>query len=762
MRDEIELNGQNYTIVDQSRVKTSKRVFTQRQRPSQPSESRLAVKTWKLSGPMGNSRQPFFGAPLGVDYTENLDHRYEGLLTSTAKRNALTLTALSAVAYGVPISDVTKTNWSEGAGDGNGNAFEELDEGIESGTPDDATTYWTTTSTDFSNRIECNATSMTDPVVNTGFTVRFRVRVSDASERIVPMLLEGSNARFSALVTPSAANTWITVVAVIPEAIAANFSDFTNLELGIYKFDGSGTLDVSTMELELPDAKSGPVRTIDNQFGFLFANRGAFITQIETGTMIEIENNDRTNLITDTIAEWQTEGIIAYGAAKDVDKRTAATSGGATYGTISGVDATKLALGPERLWLMDAGKNESDDAGKAKYTENSAALTSASLSNPFPVADPGTQITGLFTSGFNTAIGHSRGANSFTESGKPVRLLEALKDFPSVANAAAGDSQWGWTYIATKLGLYAVHIPSLTANPVGPGEGQRGLSFEGPVDGYPTAVKVWKESVWVAYLNPDGTTYVFRGEFGAETGQTGRPEWYLFRKLTALECHAIGATERTNPTLILGENDNIAYYTMSTRGREIADANYEFDTGGGTWFGTTLMLPVGLIGNVRYAKFLAENTATSTDTWQVAVSRNEGSFDNVGAAVATDGVATVRPVTASVPDDRSFTTLKPRLTQVASSESAPPQIRGDFTIAYDERPEHVREVSVLVESHGEDLAALEALVGDDQLIPVTFRNPTDTDVNTGRFAYVDSVEMEDLKNLDDQGIRLTIVEWDLS
>ena len=53
--------------------------------------------------------------------------------------------------YAVPISDVTNesNNWSESFGDGDGSFFDELDEGIESGSgPDDNTTYWENTQTE--------------------------------------------------------------------------------------------------------------------------------------------------------------------------------------------------------------------------------------------------------------------------------------------------------------------------------------------------------------------------------------------------------------------------------------------------------------------------------------------------------------------------------------------------------------------------------------------------------------------------------------
>lgn len=765
---EISLNGENYTIVDRSRVKASQRVFTESTETEQPVEGaggRPVTKSWKLSGPLGNSRQKQFGDPLGIDYTDNLDHEFDGLLTSAAKRNAVTLTDITGSSFGVPISDALKTNWAQGAGDGDGDAFDELDEGIISGTPDDATTYWTTSTA--AAWLQVGITSMTDPGTDEGFVIRMRVRCTTTAQINLKLRDNSIGYTTGSGFSVSAVDTWETIAFTIPAIGVDDIVDFTDLEMMVQLHTGAtGTLDVTALELELPAAGFGNVITIDSQFGFGFANRGRYATMFDPADMTEIENNNRTSVITDTAAEWQGEGILAYGAAKDLDKRTAATDSGATYGTIAGTDATKLAVALDRLWLAEAGKNDAAEKGKLKYTEESAALTALSLSNGFYATDPNATITGLFWTGVHAIVGHSRGVNSFTDAGKQASLLNAVQDLPAVANGARADSTWGWSYVATVLGLYAIHTSALIANPVGPGEGIRGKAFEGPIDGYPTAIRFFKESLYVAYLNPDGTTYVFKGTFGPETGGTGRPEWYGFRKYSATEVHAFGATQRTNPTLIVGENDNLSWYTLSTRGREIADANYQFGTDGGEAFGTTLMLPVGLVGNLRWAKFLAENTAASTDTWQLAVSPDEGAYVNVGSAVATDGLATVRPVTSGVPDGTSsFSTLKPKLTQVASSESAPTQIRGDLTMSYDERAEMVRGISVLVEARDGALDRLQALADVSQKTPVPWGNPNDTTVNpnatdgTSRYAYVTHAVMEDLKDPSDQGIRLTILEW---
>ena len=48
----------------------------------------------------------------------------------------------SGAQYAVPISDVDQGNWVHRSGDGSSSAFDELDEGLVTGSPDDSASYW--------------------------------------------------------------------------------------------------------------------------------------------------------------------------------------------------------------------------------------------------------------------------------------------------------------------------------------------------------------------------------------------------------------------------------------------------------------------------------------------------------------------------------------------------------------------------------------------------------------------------------------------
>ena len=761
-RDSLSINGNSYRIADQSRIKASRRTYIETQRPSQPFETTPQVVSWAPWGPLGNSRQRW-GGPLTTDYADNLDTRNEYLLTSTAKVTSVDsqITGITNT-YAVPIADIQKTNWSEGAGNANADAFDELDEGINSGTPDDATTYWETSTADA--EIIMRLTSLTAPDNPQASQMRFRYNATAGITSVKATLYTTTTAIHSQAVTPIT-GSWVTLSAFIAESIMRQIADWTNIRLGFEFTAGTGTLQLSTVELDV--VENTPIRTLNEDRGQLFGSAGSISVQYNPnagGDIIRDSIVNHQSDITDEVS-WQGSAFVALGSADVVQQRTAVGTGGVTaYGDVANVDATHFAVGPERVWLADAGLTTAADKNKLKFAVDD--LTSANLSNAFQVADPGEEVTGLIANGPYVLSAFETGVNSFTSSGRPVRMLEAIDQFRSSDNGRSGDTLWGWSYHATKLGLFAIDVTGPVVNPVGPGEGLPGQGFEGPPDGYPTAVKAFKDSLWVAYLNPDGDSYLFRGTFGPQTAATGRPEWFNFRKLSSVQCRAIGSTAaRSRPTIAWGEDEDIAYADLSFRGREIADSSYLFDTGGGQWFGTTLMMPIGVRGNVRWAKLFTENCVDATDTWQVHVDVDDAdSYIAIGSAITANGAQTVRPVSGGAPlATVAFTSLKPRLTQVAASETAPPQIRGELAIGIDARPEFVREVDVLLDLEQQsDLADLQALVTDGTVTPTALRLPTQTEVNTNLYGYVASAQWYDRTDPTDNVALVKLIEWEVS
>jgi len=173
------------------------------------------------------------------------------------------------VQYALPDSDVSTTNWSQGAGDGDGSAFDELDEGFGAGRgsgsgPDDATTYWLTTVAGAT--IECNLTSVTDPNSSTGHWSRMRTRKSAAAgqqQDHTISLVQGTTL-ISLLTLEDVSEVWTTredneITAVDADSI----TDYTDLRIRVTVDEiggGAGRQgQCSAHEFECPDA--GPTVT---------------------------------------------------------------------------------------------------------------------------------------------------------------------------------------------------------------------------------------------------------------------------------------------------------------------------------------------------------------------------------------------------------------------------------------------------------------------------------------------------------------------
>lgn len=614
----------------------------------------------------------------------------------------------------------------------------------------------------FAERIYQSEHHLQDKAVNVSTTEEVTATLSSTTTECAAMaiVIQGASAGSDAATN---------IEFAIPEVNVANLSGYADLRIGISASSiPAGSLRVTEMQFELPQAAVQSIIGIDEDRGQLFVHRGQKTAQLNPGDMSEVASAyNHGTAITGAVAGWQGSGFVALGTVDLVQKRTSvAADAVASYSSVTGVKAFQLAVGSDRIWITVA---DGTDDHKVKYALDDI-VDDTNFSNSFQVSDPGTPSTGIFTVGEYMVLGHERGANSFTASGKPKRLIEAVKDFPSSNNARSGDSLWGWVYVATELGLYAINVEAGVANPVGPGEGLRGQRFEGPIDGYPTAVKAFKESLWVAYLTTGGDTYVFRGIFGPDTPGSGRPEWFSFYKLSSVACKAIGATAgRTNPTLILGEDANVSYFSLGRRGRDIADGNYRFDAGGGTWYGTTMMRTAGKLANIRAARFFTEN-CDSGNTWQLAISVDQGSYVDLAIATQSNGLQTVRPVSGTAPlTTVRGSTFKPRLTQVADDDANPPQIRGFVDVTYDERPETVEEHTLMVVLGGGDFSpetedqALADLLERGNVAaqtPIAMKLPGESEIIYG--FVVDISGRMDLDAHGTQAVAVTVLGWDVA
>lgn len=541
--------------------------------------------------------------------------------------------------------------------------------------------------------------------------------------------------RFDDLLTSAPAATTVTLTTLDPSGLAVS-ALLGGFALGTAPL-GGGTNDVNP----------GDTTHIDEQDERLFFHRGSYSTQVNTSWAVESTYAQGSPV--KGVENWQGYGWVGLGNARPLQQRTVVTGAGSSYIGVSvsgsSVYAGDLRKGNDRLWMVKADTNE------AQYTLDDFT----SLSNSFAVGDSGRDLTGIGTLGPLTLFGADDGVFSFTDSGKPVRVNDALRGHRSTNNGARHASQWGWDYYITDFGLYA-WSPNVN-NPVGP-EADDG--FEGPIDGRPIAIHPWREVLLVNYLTTDGDTYVILGKFGPETAGSGRPEWYPFLKFSGTESQCIWATSlQTNPTLLFGYGTNAKRVTMGRRGRDIADPNYAFGVTGGQWFGTTMTRAQNLHKYLRYVSLQTEN-CTDRNTWRLAVSCDGEAYVNVAPAITTDGHHLIRPTAGSSPlANMDFHTIKPRLTQVANSASDPPLIRGHLTMVYDERPDMVAEVRCYVRATAGQLEALENALGHTTEFPMEISLPGERQL---RYGFVTSVgPATDVKGDGIQAAQIAVVLWDV-
>ena len=549
---------------------------------------------------------------------------------------------------------------------------------------------------------------------------------------------------YDELLTSSAAGNDLTLSTLDPPAGGATAA------FGGFVFGGGvNTAVEAAFGAGTADATLGNLTHIDQQALHLFFHRGPFSTQVNRSWSV-VDTVIHAAVVEGAV-NWQGFGWVGLGANSPLQKRTGVTATGSTYTSvqISGTDvnAGELKRGTDRLWFVNANTNQ------ARFTPD--AFVAAS--NPFSVGDDGRRLTGIGTLGPFTIYGAEDGVFGFTDAGKPV-VVQDLEEYPSLNNGSQHVEMWGWDYYIDELGLFA-WTPNVV-NPVGV-EALKG--FEGPPDGRPTAVGKFRDSILAAYLTTSGDTYIFRGRFGPDTDATGQPLWFPFKKLTGVESHCISGTAApfsTNPNIIVGRGSNATRYVMGRRGRDIADANYVFSTGGGQWFGTTMMRLNGLRANLRQAAFFTED-CTPLNTWQLAVSCDGGAYVNVGSPVYTDGHQIVRPTSGPLPrDDVAFHYIKPRLTQVAASSSAPPSIRGKLTLFWDERPETITEVKVYVYMRDEQmLDELFSLADRETTTPIEISLPGRTEALYGMVG--DVKQAVDVGKDGRQAVALAVQIWDV-
>lgn len=546
---------------------------------------------------------------------------------------------------------------------------------------------------------------------------------------------------------------------------------------------GSSTFGVLSAPFG-PVIGGADVQVFDEQQGYLFAERGVMSTQIDMSSWTVIDSIVQGAEITDS-ALWRGNVYLAQGPAVPMQRRVSASPAGAVYeDTVStspagNVYSSAIKRGSDRAWYIDAGQGGN--------TFNYAGFTLdgfVTLADPFQVGDPDIGTTGIGPFGPFTMFGAEDNLYSFTDQGKPIPLSRALLGFQSDHNGQQwADPGWGWNYAITAIGLRAIQPGA--DNPVGIGERMRGFTGH---NGIPHAIWANRGELWVVYLDANGDLYGYRGTFGPQTAGTGQPAMFPWFYAPSETCNAIFSSNTpTHPVIIRASGTNMTYMTIAANGRDDLDPNYVYSTGGGTAWLTMLDRDPQLLKTLRLARIRTRNL-TSGSSWAVACGFDiapqapaSGSYVTIGT-VTTNGFSTLTPTSGGADSQGNPTptanisgrTIKPRLVQVAAGSGAstsPPEVDA-FEIEYDERPEQIEEIAVMVDIDNAGLTdnqvwdLLRNLVGSSTTGPFKVQLPDDlTPAVTGasgggqKYAMLNAVTARTDSSSALEGTQLVLTCW---
>ncbi len=528
------------------------------------------------------------------------------------------------------------------------------------------------------------------------------------------------------------------------------------------------------------------VVVFDEQEGYLFVSRGSLTTQVRLDDFSIVQTKQHNADVLDA-ALWRGKGRLAMGRYQPMQTRDYVDAVGSTYIDTVAISPTQdvyaqaVKRGSDRAWYIDA------DPGSTTFNFAGYSLDSfETLAAPFQVGDPDINTTGIGPFGPFTMFGAEDNLYSFTDQGKPVPLSRALLSHFSDHNGMQwADPGWGWNYAMTSIGLRALQ-PGID-NPVGLGERMRGFTGH---DGIPHAIWAERGELWVVYATTNGELYGYRGAFGPETANTGQPLWFPWFYEASSTCGALFSSVRglDDPLrhfrMFRGNGTNMKYMQAASDGRDdLCGEHYFYSTEGGDWYGTTLDRDPNLLKTLRLLRFRTRNVNAGS-SWQVGMAFNpppafgaDADYVDIGNLITSDGAHTIKPIQGNIPlTNISGYSMKPRFTQVAGAvdaEDNPPEVYGTLEAEYDERPEQIEEVSVVVNMTGTSYSnnyiwdTLRELLGStvngpfqiqlpDDLPPVVTKNS----IGGKKWAMLSSVDKrQDLKDPSIEGVALTFQIW---
>ena len=424
-----------------------------------------------------------------------------------------------------------------------------------------------------------------------------------------------------------------------------------------------------------------------NATKFLYAIRGTKWAKIQCSNMTLISDGTETALAeaaTDIIYTNTSAGTqeISVGMAATAYRTITAVGAGVTDTHSANVD-TELAtiFGPG--WPADRIIALQGQVIKGNTLTGAVTMNNGTWSTIATIAGEKLTPTGYALDGENLIPGYDNGPYMLDSEINKFRPL--IDEIDTNTNHCKGMTTWFPKGVMIPLADGMRFQKELVGRSVGPETYSENMS---PIQGKTTGGAGTNRYFFMVIKN-EVTDEAYICACASAQQIHKQLDFYPLVTLTNLDCDAItyigtALGSRTNPTLVFGSDDDVAWITIGRGWREYDDTNYTYATTG-TWYGTEMRRNPEAVKRPKRILFETAgcNTSGETITFSLRVTDQRGVTitEQIGAPITSNGMQILK-----VSDQVEGWRIRPEITFASNTSSASPSIESVIIIEYDESP----------------------------------------------------------------------------
>ena len=424
-----------------------------------------------------------------------------------------------------------------------------------------------------------------------------------------------------------------------------------------------------------------------NATKFLYAIRGTKWAKIKLSDMTLISDGTETALAeaaTDILYTKTAGGTqeISIGMAATA-YRVITTVGNTTTDTHSANDTAELMTIFGLGWPADRIVGLQGNTIKGNVLTGSVTMDADSWSTIATISGEALTPTGVALDGENIIPGYDNGPYMLDSDANRFRPL--IDEIDTNSNHCKGMTTWFPKGVMIPLADGMRFQKELVGRSVGPETYSENMS---PIQGKTTGGAGTNRYFFMVVKN-EVTDEAYICACTAAQQIHKQLDFYPLVTLTNLDCDAIlyvgtALGSRTNPTLVFGSDDDVAWITIGRGWREYDDTNYTYATSG-TWYGTEMRRNPEMVKHPKRILFETAGCNTSGETITVSLrvtdQRGVTITEQIGAPITSNGMQILK-----VSDRVEGWRIRPEITFASNTSSASPSIESVITIEYDESP----------------------------------------------------------------------------